>query len=105
MHCSDVITSQRPEYNYYSKYYESIVTRAWLFGLGVTVESTLIRYVVKTRVNTKVSNYLFNEKMKTKAIKQDIGKVQIKWVYGGVPIQFKLCRKQDPLTKRRPVII
>ena len=38
--------------------------------------------------------------MKTKVIKQDIGKVQIKWVYGGVRIQFKLCRKKDPLTQR-----
>ena len=38
--------------------------------------------------------------MKTKVIKQDIGKVQIKRVYGGVRIQFKLCRKKDPLTQR-----
>ena len=37
--------------------------------------------------------------MKTKVIKQDIGTVQIKWVYGGVGIQFKLCRKKDPLTR------
>ena len=38
--------------------------------------------------------------MKTKVIKQDIDKVQIKWVCGGVRIQFKLCRKKDPLTQR-----
>ena len=38
--------------------------------------------------------------MKTKVIKQDIGKVQMKWVYEGVRIQFKLCRKKDPLTQR-----
>ena len=38
--------------------------------------------------------------MKTKVIKQDIGTVQIKRVCGGVRIQFKLCRKKDPLTQR-----
>ena len=40
------------------------------------------------------------KKMKTKVIKQDIGTVQIKRVYGGVRIQFNLCRKKDRLTQR-----